>query len=201
MAFTRSEGKRRRETRVCVKAERSVGGRYLLFGLFRAWGCDLRILVIQGPNLTRLGVRRPEVYGTYTLEQIQDAMDRRAEDLGCRLEHYQSNTEGVLIDWLQERQDGADAVICNPAGLTNYGLSLRDALVEAEKDLAIVHLTNVHAREQWRRNDVYAEITNLYIAGLGWRGYVVAIDALHDRHVERTGTEAELKLGTLPDQG
>ena len=160
----------------------------------------MQILVLQGPNLTRLGVRKPEIYGTYTLEQIQEAMDRRAEDLGCSLEHFQSNHEGALIDWLQERQDAADAIICNPAGLTNYGLSLRDALVEAERDLAIVHLSNVHAREQWRRNDVFAEITNLYIVGFGWRGYVTAVDALHDRYAERTGATDELQLGTLPEQ-
>jgi 3-dehydroquinate dehydratase II len=158
----------------------------------------LRILVLQGPNLTRLGVRRPEIYGRRTLEEIQDAMDRRAEELGCTLEHFQSNTEGVLIDWLQERQDDADAIICNPAGLTNYGLSLRDALEESERDLAIVHLTNVHAREQWRRHDVYAEITNLYIAGLGWRGYVVAVEALHERYAERTADEAGRGTFTEP---
>jgi 3-dehydroquinate dehydratase-2 len=157
----------------------------------------LRIVVLQGPNLTRLGVRRPEIYGRRTLAEIQASMDRKAEELGCTLEHFQSNSEGTLIDWLQERQDEADAIICNPAGLTNYGLSLRDALVEAERDLAIVHLSNVHAREQWRRHDVYAEITNLYIAGLGWRGYVVAIDALHERHLERKGDEAG--QGTLSE--
>jgi 3-dehydroquinate dehydratase II len=157
----------------------------------------LRIVVLQGPNLTRLGIRRPEIYGTRTLAEIQEAMDRRAEELGCALEHFQSNTEGVLIDWLQERQDEADAIICNPAGLTNYGLSLRDALAESERDLAIVHLSNVHAREWWRRHDVYAEITNLYIAGLGWRGYVVAIEALHERYVERTADEAG--QGTLTE--
>jgi 3-dehydroquinate dehydratase-2 len=161
----------------------------------------MQILVLQGPNLTRLGVRKPEIYGAYTLEQIQEAMDRRAENLGCSLEHFQSNHEGGLIDWLQERQDGCDAIVCNPAGLTNYGLSLRDALVETEKDLAIVHLSNVHAREQWRRNDVFAEVTNLYIAGLGWRGYVVAVDALRDRYVERTGGAEDLRLGTPPDRG
>src|SRR3712207_1782242 len=115
--------------------------------------CGLQILVLQGPNLSRLGIRKPEIYGTRTLSEIQNAMDRRAKDLGCSLDHFQSNSEGALIDWLQERQDAADAIICNPAGLTNYGLSLRDALVEAERDLAIVHLSNVHAREQWRRHD------------------------------------------------
>ena len=144
------------------------------------------IAVLQGPNLTRLGRRKPEIYGRRTLGEIQDEMDKRAAELGVRLEHFQSNSEGALIDWLQERQDDVDALICNPAGLTNYGLSLRDALTESEKDLAIVHLSNVHAREEWRRHDVFAEVTNLYIVGLGWRGYVIAVEALYERYLERT---------------
>ena len=117
--------------------------------------------------------------------EIQDEMDRKAGELGCTLLHFQSNSEGSLIDWLQEHQDEADAIICNPAGLTNYGLSLRDALAEAERDLAITHLSNVHAREQWRRHDVFAEVANIYLAGLGWRVYLFAIEALHKRYSER----------------
>lgn len=113
-------------------------------------------------------------------------MDRRAEELGTSLSHFQSNSEGALIDWLQERQDDADAIVCNPAGLTNYGLSLRDALDETELDLAIVHISNVQAREQWRRRDVFGEIATLYVAGLGWRGYIAALEALHEGFTERT---------------
>ncbi len=149
----------------------------------------MRTLVLQGPNLNRLGLRKPEIYGTRTLSEVQEAMDRRAEELGTSLSHFQANSEGALIDWLQERQDGADAIVCNPAGLTNYGLSLRDALDEAERDLAIVHISNVQAREQWRRHDVFGEIANLYIAGLGWRGYLTALDALHERFTERAAAE------------
>lgn len=148
--------------------------------------CNLRTIALQGPNLNRLGLRKPEVYGTHTLAEIQDEMNRKADELGCTLVYFQSNSEGSLIDWLQEHQDEADAIICNPAGLTNYGLSLRDALAEAERDLAITHLSNVHAREQWRRHDVFAEVANIYMAGLGWRVYLFAIDALHQRHVERS---------------
>ena len=144
----------------------------------------MRTLVLQGPNLNRLGLRKPEVYGTHTLPEIQDAMDRRARDLGCRLEHFQSNTEGVLIDWLQEHQDLADAIICNPAGLTNYGLSLRDALAETERDMAITHLSNIHRREEWRRHDVFAEVADIYLAGLGWRVYLFAVEALQQRYAE-----------------
>ena len=78
-----------------------------------------------------------------------------------------SPTQRALIDRLQDLQDESDAIICNPAGLTNYGLSLRDALAETERDLAITHLTNIHAREEWRRHDVFAEVADIYLAGLG----------------------------------
>lgn len=134
--------------------------------------------------MNRLGLRKPEIYGKRTLAEIQGEMDKKADKLGCSIEHFQSNSEGALIDWLQDHQDEADAIICNPAGLTNYGLSLRDALAEAERALAITHLSNVHAREQWRRHDVFAEVANIYLAGLGWRVYLYAIEALHQRHVE-----------------
>jgi 3-dehydroquinate dehydratase-2 len=159
----------------------------------------MRILVLQGPNLNRLGLRKPEIYGTHTLPEIQDAMDRRAKNLGCRLEHFQSNTEGVLIDWLQEHQDSADAIICNPAGLTNYGLSLRDALAETERDVAITHLSNIHRREEWRRHDVFAEVADIYLAGLGWRVYLFALEALHQRHAERgAATKSSAATGERP---
>jgi 3-dehydroquinate dehydratase II len=151
----------------------------------------LRVIVLQGPNLNRLGLRKPEIYGTRTLADIQDEMDKKADELGCTLLHFQSNSEGALIDWLQEHQDEVDAIVCNPAGLTNYGLSLRDALAETERELAIIHLSNVHAREEWRRHDVFAEVASVYLAGLGWRGYLVGLDTLHQRYVERTAdTEA-----------
>ena len=105
----------------------------------------MQIVVLQGPNLNRLGLRKPEVYGTRTLADVQAEMDEKAGELGCSLVHFQSNSEGALIDRLQDLQDESDAIICNPAGSLNYGLSLRDALAETERDLAITHLTNIHA--------------------------------------------------------
>lgn len=145
----------------------------------------MQIVVLQGPNLNRLGLRKPEVYGTRTLADVQAEMDEKAGELGCNLVHFQSNSEGALINRLQELQDESDAIICNPAGLTNYGLSLRDALAETERDLAITHLTNIHAREEWRRHDVFAEVADMYLAGLGWRVYLFAMDALRQRYVEK----------------
>lgn len=156
----------------------------------------MRIVVLQGPNLNRLGLRKPEVYGTRTLADVQAEMDEKAGELGCNLIHFQSNFEGALIDRLQELQDESDAIICNPAGLTNYGLSLRDALAETERDLAITHLTNIHAREEWRRHDVFAEVADIYLAGLGWRVYLFAIDALRQRYVERNAATERLGNGS-----
>jgi 3-dehydroquinate dehydratase-2 len=137
--------------------------------------------------MNRLGLRKPEIYGHHTLADIEGKLDRKAAEIGCTIDHFQSNHEGALIDWIQEHQDNADAIICNPAGLTPYGYSLRDALSEPGSPVAITHLTNVHAREQWRRNDVFAEIATFYLAGMGWSTYVVALEALHRRYHEAAG--------------
>jgi 3-dehydroquinate dehydratase-2 len=145
----------------------------------------MKIIVLQGPNMNRLGYRKPELYGKKKLVDVQREMDQQAEPLGIRLVHFQSNHEGALIDFLQEHQDDADAIICNSAGLTSNGYGLRDALNETEKDLAMVHLSNIHAREQWRRHDVFAEIANLYLAGFGTRVYATALSVLHQRYLER----------------
>ena len=146
----------------------------------------MRIAVLQGPNMNRLGLRKPEIYGGHTLADIQGEMDKRAVELGVELLHFQSNSEGELIDFVQQEQDDVDALICNPAGLTPYGRSLWDALAEMESDLAIVHLSNVHAREHWRRHDIFAEIATIYLAGLGSRGYLVALNSIYERHEDES---------------
>lgn len=138
----------------------------------------MRIAVLQGPNLNRLGTRKPEVYGTTTLPDIQKDLDVLATEQEWELQHFQSNHEGELIDWLQAHEGSVDGVLCNPAGLTNYGLSLRDALNECGVPIGIIHLSNVHAREEWRKHDVFAEIAAVYFAGAGWRGYRHALQAL-----------------------
>lgn len=138
----------------------------------------MKIAVLQGPNLNRLGVRKPEVYGTTTLADIVADLDVLAAEIDVELVHFQSNHEGAMIDWLQSLDGEIDGVVCNPAGLTNYGLSLRDALNECGVPLAIIHLSNVHAREEWRRHDIFAEIATVYFAGAGWRGYRHALQAL-----------------------
>lgn len=140
-----------------------------------------RILVINGPNLNRLGHRDPAIYGRVTLPQIEDALRDRAAALGLQVDCFQSNHEGALIDCLQERSPGAAGVIINPGALTSYGLSLRDALTDTRLPVVEVHLSNVHAREPWRSRSVIAPIAVAQIAGMGWRSYLYALEFLAAR--------------------
>jgi 3-dehydroquinate dehydratase-2 len=138
------------------------------------------VLVLQGPNLDRLGVRDPKRFGTQTLAQLEAKIAGHASGLGLDVEQFQSNHEGSLLDWLHERQDRASAIICNPAGLTPYGYSLRDALREAPGPLAILHFANPFSPEALH-DDIFAEIATFYIAGLGALGYISALEAVHAR--------------------
>lgn len=143
------------------------------------------ILALHGPNLNRLGKRNPAVYGTKTLPEVELAATRHADERGAQVDHVQSNSQGALLDWLHARQDEAQAIVINPAGLTSTGDALRDALLDAPLPLAVVHLSNLHARpEPWRRSDIFAPISDIYIAGGGWKGYLWAIDALLERIAE-----------------
>jgi 3-dehydroquinate dehydratase-2 len=138
------------------------------------------VLVLQGPNLDRLGVRDPTRFGTQTLAELGAELERRGSALGLEVAQFQSNHEGALLDWLHERQDRAAAIICNPAGLTPYGYSLRDALKEAPGPLAIVHFANPFSPEALH-HDIFAEIANVYVCGMGAQGYFCALDGLHRR--------------------
>ena len=138
----------------------------------------MKILVIYGPNLNLLGKRDPDHYGTRTLSDINDALARKASELKVELATLQSNSEGTLIDFIQEQTDGAAGIIINPGALTHYGLSLRDALADTGLPVIEVHLSNIHARERWRTKSVIAPIARGQIAGLGWRGFLAALDLL-----------------------
>ena len=143
---------------------------------------SLKLLALQGPNLNRLGRRDPATYGNLTLARVQEEMTRHAAKRGADIAHIQSNWEGALLDWLHERQDDVDAIIINPAGLTAIGHPLRDALCDAALPLAVVHVSNLHARPApWRRDDIFAPVASIYIAGAGWKGYLWAIDGLLDK--------------------
>lgn len=138
----------------------------------------LRILALHGPNLNTLGKREPEVYGATTLDEINGYLAERAAALGCDLATFQSNYEGALIDFLQAEAPAAQGIIINPGGLTHTSVSLRDALAGTGLPIVEVHLSNIYAREPFRHTSLLAPICVGQITGLGWRGYLYALEAL-----------------------
>ncbi len=138
----------------------------------------MRILLVNGPNINMLGRRDPTLYGTTTLAEIEAAATTRAAELNAEVACFQSNHEGAIIDFLQANAAEADGIILNGGALSHYGLSLRDALVDTGLPVVEVHLSNIHARERWRSRSVTAEVARGSIAGLGWRGYLYAVDYL-----------------------
>ena len=138
----------------------------------------MRILLLNGPNLGRLGKRQPEIYGTTTLADIEAAAAVRADELGHQLKTLQSNHEGALIDRIEKRD--YDAIVINPGALTHYAYSLHDALLGAECPVVEVHISDIMERETWRHVSVIEAVVSHRILGHGWRGYLEAIDYLHE---------------------
>ena len=139
----------------------------------------MRILLINGPNLNTLGQREPEIYGQDTLFDIVTRVERRASEMGIEIVPYQSNHEGGLIDFIQEqRGEGAAGIIINPGAFAHYSYALRDAIAGSGIPAVEVHISNVHARDQFRHRSVTAAVCRGLITGLGWRGYVYALEYL-----------------------
>lgn len=142
----------------------------------------MQILVLHGPNLNLLGTREPQVYGSTTLEQINAELAQIAHDRGAKLESFQSNHEGALIDRVHAaRTDGTAFIIINPGAFTHTSVALRDAFAGVALPFVEVHLSNVHRREPFRHHSYFSDIAEGVIVGLGAAGYRLALEFVLDR--------------------
>lgn len=142
----------------------------------------LRILVLNGPNLGRLGTREPAVYGTTTHEELAVICVEAGNRLGAEVEVRQTDAEHLMLQWLHEAADDGRAVVLNPGGWTHTSVALRDACAALTGPLVELHISNVHAREEFRRHSFVSPVATAVIAGLGVAGYPLAIRWLAERH-------------------
>ena len=147
----------------------------------------MKILLVNGPNLNNLGERDVNYYGSSTLASILENLGGIASSLDVEIKHFQSNQEGNIVDFLQSERDGSDGLIINGGALTHYGLSLRDAVLDAGIPFVEVHISNIHSREGYRRHSVVEDIAVGQIAGLGVKGYGYALQLIvqHVRSQEK----------------
>jgi 3-dehydroquinate dehydratase II len=140
-----------------------------------------RLLLLNGPNLNLLGTRQPEIYGRVTLADIERAVQEAAQARGVEVRTLQSNSEGALIDALQDARTWADGVIFNAGAFTHYSYALVDAIIAIEIPVIEVHISNIHARDAWRHVSLIAPVVAGSVVGFGWRGYLLALDGLLGR--------------------
>ena len=137
-----------------------------------------KILLLHGPNLNLLGTREPEIYGKLTLEAINQRVIDYAKGFDVELRAEQSNHEGALIDMLHVARNWADGVVMNPGAYTHTSIAIRDAISAIHLPVVEIHLSNIHAREEFRHTSLLAPVCLGQICGFGWRGYLLAVDAL-----------------------
>lgn len=135
----------------------------------------MNVLVLNGPNLNRLGTREPDIYGSTTHDDLKDLCKRTAAKLGLDVEIRQTNHEGEMIEWLHEAADAEWPVILNGAAWTHYSIGLRDACAQLTAPLVEVHISNIHQREEFRHHSVISAVATGVIAGLGVEGYALAL--------------------------
>jgi len=136
------------------------------------------VFVLNGPNLNLLGLREPEVYGSDTLADIEDRVTARAKTLGLAIDFRQTNVEGQLVDWIQEARTKAKGIIINPAAYTHTSVALHDALKAVGIPAIEVHLSNTHAREEFRHHSYVSPVARGIVVGFGAYGYELALDGL-----------------------
>jgi len=136
------------------------------------------VLVLNGPNLNLLGTRKPEVYGSTSLADVEKMCQKEADRLDLELVFRQSNHEGQLIDWIQEARETADGIVINAGALTHTSIAIHDALIAAELPVIEVHLSNIYRRESFRHHSFVSPVAKGVIAGLGPHGYELALEAM-----------------------
>jgi 3-dehydroquinate dehydratase-2 len=136
------------------------------------------VFVLNGPNLNLLGLREPEIYGSETLNDIEDRVVARAKQLGLAVDFRQTNVEGQLVDWIQEARTKAKGIIINPAAYTHTSVALHDALKAVGIPAIEVHLSNTHAREEFRHHSYVSPVAHGIVVGFGAYGYELALDGL-----------------------
>ena len=152
------------------------------------------IFVLNGPNLNLLGTREPRIYGTQTLSDINATLEQRAKALKLKLDIRQSNHEGMLVDWLHEAMAKASAVIINAGGYAHTSVAIRDAAAALPIPVIEVHLSNIYAREGFRRTSLVGQVARGSIVGFGALGYVLALDAAAHHCKGAAATQAKSQI-------
>ena len=138
----------------------------------------MKILVLNGPNLNLLGTREPEVYGTLTLEKINEELLKYAKELGAEIEFFQSNVEGEIVNAIQAARQNCAGIVINPAAYTHTSVAIRDAISAVALPAVEIHISNVYAREEFRKHSLIAPVCVGQIAGFGLDSYKLAMLAL-----------------------